>query len=54
MRLGGETIGQRLRRLLAPRRIGCFYRLAASHTVPGFDVASWLPGKIMARFFQTS
>jgi hypothetical protein len=40
------------RRLSAPRRIGCSYRLAAFHTAPGFDASSWLPGEIMARFFQ--
>jgi hypothetical protein len=41
------------RRLSAPKRIGCPYRLAAFSTVPGFDASSWLPGEIMARFFQT-
>ena len=40
------------RRLSAPRRIGCAYRLAGFSTAPGFDAAAWLPGDIMARFFQ--
>ena len=39
------------RRLSAPKRIGCPYRLAAFSTAPGFDAASWLPGDVMARFF---
>jgi predicted DNA-binding WGR domain protein len=40
------------RRLSAPKRIGCPYRLAAFTTAPGFDAASWLPGDVMARFFH--
>ena len=40
------------RRLSAPRRIGCPYRLTALSTAPGFDAAAWLPGEVMARFFQ--
>ena len=39
-----------LRRLSAPRRIGCPYRLAAFSVAPGFDAASWLPEDIMAGF----
>jgi predicted DNA-binding WGR domain protein len=39
------------RRLSAPRRIGCPYRLAAFTAAPGFDAAAWLPGDVMARFF---
>lgn len=39
------------RRLSAPQRIGCPYRLAAFSTAPGFDASSWLPGDVMARFF---
>ena len=42
------------RRLSAPRRIGCAYRLAACSAAPGFDAAAWLPGDIMARFFEPS
>jgi predicted DNA-binding WGR domain protein len=42
------------RRLSAPKRIGCPYRLAAYTAAPGFDAAAWLPGDIMARFFQAS
>lgn len=40
------------RRLSAPRRIGCSYRLTAYSAAPGFDSTPWLPGEIMARFFQ--
>lgn len=39
------------RRLSAPKRIGCSYRLAVFSTAPGFDASSWLPGDVMARFF---
>src|SRR3954467_5587087 len=35
------------RRLSAPRRIGCPYRLAAYSAAPGFDASSWLPGEVM-------
>ncbi len=40
------------RRLSAPKRIGCPYRLTAYSVAPGFDPASWLPGDLMAQFFQ--
>jgi len=40
------------RRLSAPKRIGCPYRLAAFNSAPGFDAADWLPGDVMARFFS--
>jgi predicted DNA-binding WGR domain protein len=39
------------RRLSAPKRIGCKYRLAAFSHAPGFVTGDWLPGDIMARFF---
>jgi predicted DNA-binding WGR domain protein len=39
------------RRLSAPKRIGCPYRLSALSTAPGFDAAAWLPGDVMASFF---
>jgi hypothetical protein len=42
------------RRLSAPKRIGCPYRLAAYTSVPGFDTSAWLPGEIMARFFHAA
>jgi predicted DNA-binding WGR domain protein len=38
------------RRLSAPKRIGCPYRLAAFSAAPGFDASDWLPGEVMARF----
>ena len=48
------VIRERLRRRLsAPQRIGCPYRLSAFTAAPGFDAAAWLPGDVMARFFQT-
>ena len=40
------------RRLSAPRRIGCAYRLAAYSAAPGFDAEAWLPGEVMAGFFS--
>src|SRR3954471_7320778 len=47
------VIRDRLRRhLSAPKRIGCPYRLAAFSAAPGFDASSWLPGEVMAGFFQ--
>ena len=42
------------RRLSAPKRIGCPYRLAAFSAAPGFDANAWLPGDVMARFFQAA
>jgi hypothetical protein len=41
------------RRLSAPNRIGCPYRLTALSSAPGFDPSAWLPGEVMARFFQS-
>jgi hypothetical protein len=38
------------RRLSAPKRIGCPYRLTALSAAPGFDSSAWLPGDVMARF----
>ncbi len=40
------------RRLSAPKRIGCPYRLSAFSVAPGFDASTWLPGEVMAWFFQ--
>jgi hypothetical protein len=42
------------RRLSAPRRIGCPYHLTALSCAPGFDAAAWLPGDVMASFFQAT
>src|SRR5262245_22512248 len=39
------------RRLSAPKRIGCPYRLTAYSAAAGFDTTFWLPGEIMAMFF---
>jgi predicted DNA-binding WGR domain protein len=38
------------RRLSAPKRIGCTYRLTAYSAAPSFDAAAWLPGEVMAAF----
>jgi hypothetical protein len=49
------VIRERLRRRLsAPKRIGCPYRLAAFSAAPGFDASSWLPGEVMTRLFQAA
>jgi hypothetical protein len=42
------------RRLSAPKRINCPYRLTALNSAPGFDASVWLPGDVMAKFFQTA
>jgi predicted DNA-binding WGR domain protein len=42
------------RRLSAPKRIGCPYRLAGFSIAPDLDASVWLPGEVMARFFQTA
>jgi hypothetical protein len=41
------------RRLSAPKRIGCPYRLTALSSAPGIDASAWLPGEVMASFFRT-
>ncbi len=40
------------RRLSAPQRIGCPYRLTAFSTAAGCNAADWLPGDVMGRFFE--
>jgi predicted DNA-binding WGR domain protein len=48
------VIRERLRRRLsAPRRIGCPYRVAEFAAAPGFDADLWLPGEVMHCFSQT-
>jgi len=48
-------VRDRLRcRLSAPARIGCPYRLTILSSAPGFDAADWLPGDVMARFFEAA
>jgi hypothetical protein len=42
-----------VRRLSAPKRIGCPYRLAEFSTAPGFDAWALLPAEILSRFFAT-
>lgn len=44
-------IRERLRRRLsAPRRIGCAYRLVGLSVAAGCEPAEWLPADIVARF----
>jgi len=46
------VIPYRLRRcLLAPRRLGCPYRLTGLSAASGFSAAAGLPGKMIAGFF---
>jgi hypothetical protein len=40
------------RRLSAPRRLGCPYRLTEFSRAPDFDASAWLPGDIMTGFFE--
>lgn len=42
------------RRLSAPRRIGCAYRLQELNSASGFDANAWLPGELLARFFPAT
>jgi hypothetical protein len=42
------------RRLSAPKRIGCPYRLTALNAAPGFDPSSWLPGGVVRRMGGTT
>jgi hypothetical protein len=47
------VIRDRLRRRLStPKRISCSYRLPTLSAAPGVDASAWLPGELMARFFQ--
>ena len=39
-----------LRRLSAPKRIGCSYRLAGFSAAVGVDTSFWLPADIVAQF----
>jgi predicted DNA-binding WGR domain protein len=39
-----------LRRLSAPRRIGCPYRLASLTAAPDVDASFWFPSDILASF----
>ncbi len=40
------------RRLSAPKRIGCAYRLSGLSTADGIDVAFWLPRDALAGFCE--
>ncbi|MBX9580285.1 MAG: WGR domain-containing protein [Gemmataceae bacterium] len=43
-----------LRRLTAPRRLGCGYHLSELVAADGFDVASWLSANVMAQFARAA
>ncbi|SRR5579875_690370 len=46
-----KVIHQSLRRRLsAPKRIGCDYRLCGLSVAEGIDLAFWLPGEMLASF----
>lgn len=50
-----SIVRERLRRRLsAPRRIGCRYRLKELHSAAGFDADAWLPGDMLAEFLQVA
>ena len=38
------------RRISAPKRIGCCYRLSRFDVAPGFDCGQWLPNELMLNF----
>jgi predicted DNA-binding WGR domain protein len=42
------------RRLSAPKRIGCSYRIASLSESPGFVASDWLPVDVMERFATTA
>lgn len=47
-----EIVHDRLRRRLsAPRRIGCGYRLTMLDSMSGFDLSRWLPVKLMTGMY---
>jgi predicted DNA-binding WGR domain protein len=46
-----SVLRERLRRRLsAPKRIGCPYRLTMLDVASGFDSSDWLPKEVVARF----
>ena len=50
-----SIVRERLRRRLsAPRRIGCAYRLAILDIAPNFDCSIWLPSGLMGSFFEAA
>ena len=50
-----SIISDRLRRRLsAPKRIGCAYRLVTLNMASGIDANQWLPDAVMARFFHAA
>lgn len=61
LRFGGqdERVMQRVvrerlrRRLSAPKRIGCAYRLSSVSTAQGFAAGAWLPAETIGRFMST-
>ncbi len=56
-RFGGDADAMRrvvrahlLRRLSAPRRIGCAYRMSMMSVVAGMDRSAWVPDDLLAQF----
>lgn len=46
-----RLVSERLhRRLSAPRRIGCSYRLTEYQAAPGFNASPWFSGEMWAAF----
>ncbi|MCA9215593.1 MAG: WGR domain-containing protein [Planctomycetales bacterium] len=41
------------RRLSAPNRIGCAYRLVSFDNASGFETPAWLPSDLMAKLFAS-
>jgi hypothetical protein len=42
------------RRLSAPKRIGCVYRLTSLQAPSGFELSSWLPVDLLVGFISES
>jgi WGR domain-containing protein len=50
-----KTVDDRLRRRLsAPRRIGCSYRLTSFNAAADFDSSSFVAGHVLARFIGSN
>ena len=52
--LQAVVLDRLLRRLSAPHRIGCPYRLKQLDMATGFDGSQWLPTHVMTKFFVSS
>lgn len=48
-----SIVKERLRRRLsAPKRIGCAYRLKELNSASGFEAGGWLPGDVICSFLS--